>query len=84
MIRGILESYFLQREVDLYLSPISAPENISGHFYNEEGKDVRKVLLENGFAKLSKDAMNGVSTKEFMELKNVAQSALQDGKGLWK
>lgn len=45
---------------------------------------MRKVLLKNGFAKLSKDAMTGISTKEFMELKAIAQSALQEGKGLWK
>lgn len=45
---------------------------------------MRKVLLRNGFAKLAKDAMTGISTKEFMELKAIAQSALQEGKGLWK
>lgn len=28
--------------------------------------------------------MDGVSTKEFMELKKVAQVALEEGKGLWK
>lgn len=37
---------------------------------------MRKVLLEHGFAKLSKDAISGVSTKEFMELKEIAQKAL--------
>jgi predicted peroxiredoxin len=41
-------------------------------------------LLRNGFAKLGKDAMKGISTKEFMELKMVAQQALEKGAGLWK
>jgi hypothetical protein len=34
-----------------------------GFLVSSEGVDVRKVLLENGFAKLSKEAMEGVSTK---------------------
>lgn len=41
-------------------------------------------MLQNGFAKLGKDAISGISTKEFMELKAIAQVALQEGKGLWK
>ena len=28
--------------------------------------------------------MEGISTKEFMELKLIAQHALEEGKGLWK
>lgn len=47
-------------------------------------EDIRKILLKNGFAKLGKEAMKGISTKEFMELKMIAQQALEDGKGLWK
>lgn len=61
-IRSILESSFLQREVDIYISPESK-DSISGYIVSDEEKDVRKVLLENGFAKLSKDAISGVSTK---------------------
>jgi hypothetical protein len=45
---------------------------------------VRKVLLINGFAKLSKDAINTTTANEFMDLKKVSQLALQAGKGLWK
>ena len=45
---------------------------------------MRKVLLRNGYAKLGKDSISGISTKEFMELKTIAQQALQQGKGLWK
>jgi len=33
---------------------------------------------------LGKDAISVISTKEFMELKAIAQVALQEGKGLWK
>jgi hypothetical protein len=51
---------------------------------NSKGVDNRKVLLENGFAKLSKEAVEGVSAKEFIELKKIAQTALESGKGLWK
>lgn len=47
-------------------------------------EDIRKILLKNGFAKLGKEAIKGISTKEFMELKTIAQQALEDGKGLWK
>ena len=47
-------------------------------------EDVRKVLLRNGYAKLGKDSISGITTKEFMELKAIAQQALQQGKGLWK
>ena len=45
---------------------------------------MRKTLLRNGYAKLGKDSISGISTKEFMELKQIAQQALQEGKGLWK
>ena len=41
-------------------------------------------MLSKGFAKLGKDAMSGITTKQFMELKSIAQLALQEGKGLWK
>jgi hypothetical protein len=40
--------------------------------------------LRNGYAKLGKEAIKGISTKEFMELKMIAQQALEEGKGLWK
>lgn len=59
-------------------------DSLTGYLVSAEGIDVRKVLLENGFAKLSKEAMEGVTTKEFMELKKVAQVALEEGRGLWK
>ena len=48
--------------MDIYISPESK-DSISGYIVSDEEKDVRKVLLENGFAKLSKDAISGVSTK---------------------
>ena len=57
-----MESSFLQREVEIIISPESK-DSIAGYIVSEEGKDVRKVLLENGFAKLSKDAISGVTTK---------------------
>ena len=57
---------------------------MQGYLVNEDGEDIRKVLLHNGFARLSKDAMSTVSTKEFMELKECAQKAMEEGKGLWK
>ena len=41
-------------------------------------------IAQQGQGSLAKDAMTGISTKEFMELKAIAQSALQEGKGLWK
>jgi endonuclease YncB( thermonuclease family) len=72
----------LQREVTVTLT--AAIEGLQGYLENKEGEDVRKLLLKNGFAKLGKDAISGISTKEFMELKSIAQNALQEGKGLWK
>jgi hypothetical protein len=36
---------------------------LNGYLVNENEEDVRKVLLKNGFAKLGKDAMTGLSTK---------------------
>jgi predicted peroxiredoxin len=72
----------LQQEVAVNLTTLN--ENIQGYLVNSQGDDVRKVLLINGFAKLSKDSINGITTKEFMELKQVAQNALEGGKGLWK
>lgn len=59
-------------------------EGLSGYLVNSDNEDVRKVLLKNGFAKLGKDSISAISTKEFMELKSIAQGALQEGKGLWK
>lgn len=81
-IRSVLESSFLQREVAVTIT--SANEGLQGYLVNKEDEDVRKVLLQNGFAKLGKDAISGISTKEFMDLKAIAQVALQEGKGLWK
>ena len=34
-----------------------------GYLINNKGTDVRKLLLENGFAKLGKDAMSGIPAK---------------------
>lgn len=84
-IRSVLESHFLQKEVAISLSSFSTEGSIiSGFIVNNEEDDVRKVLLRHGYAKLGKDAMSGISTKEFMELKSIAQVALQEGLGLWK
>lgn len=58
-------------------------EDLQGYFTVGD-EDIRKVLLRNGYAKLGKDAMNNITTKEFMELKMIAQQALEEGKGLWK
>jgi hypothetical protein len=81
-IRSVLESEFLQREVEVHI--VGYGENINGYLTNKRGEDVRKLLLKNGFAKLGREAMNNISTKEFMELKKIAQVALEQGKGLWK
>lgn len=72
----------MQREVAVVLTSLG--EALQGFYVNREDEDVRKLLLKNGFAKLGKDAISGISTKEFMELKAIAQVALQEGKGLWK
>lgn len=48
--------------MSVHISNISK-ENLQGFIANEDGEDSRKILLENGFAKLAKDAMNGLSTK---------------------
>ena len=50
-------------------------EDLQGYFTVGD-EDIRKVLLRNGYAKLGKDAMNNITTKEFMELKMIAQQAL--------
>jgi endonuclease YncB( thermonuclease family) len=80
-IRSTIESSFLNREVTLEVTGLE--EGLQGYFTLGDD-DIRKVLLRNGYAKLAKDAMSGISTKEFMELKMIAQQALQEGKGLWK
>lgn len=55
-----------------------------GYLVNDKGVDIRRILLENGYAKLSKEAINTLDTREFMDLKEVGQKALEEGKGLWK
>lgn len=59
-IRSTIESAFLNREVNLTIS--SFGEGLLG-FITLGDEDIRKVLLANGFAKLGKDAMKGISTK---------------------
>lgn len=81
-IRSVLESSFLQQEVDVHVTGYG--ETLTGYLTNSGEEDVRKILLKNGFAKLGKDAMSTTSTKEFMELKKISQLALEGGKGLWK
>ena len=78
-----MESEFLQREVLIHISP-AAKDSLTGYIVSQTQADVRKVLLSHGFAKLAKDAINGISTQEFMELKGIAEKALDAGKGLWK
>lgn len=82
-IRSVLESSFLQREVEVSLSAHSKDE-LLGFITSKNGEDARKILLQNGFAKLSKDAMETAGAKEFLELKSIAQQALEGGQGLWK
>ena len=80
-IRSTIESVFLNREVDVVLNGMG--EGLLGYItYGNE--DIRKVMLKHGYAKLGKEAIKGISTKEFMELKMIAQEALEAGKGLWK
>lgn len=38
-------------------------EGLTGYLVNKGEEDVRKLLLRNGFAKLGKDAISGISTK---------------------
>ena len=59
-IRSIIESAFLHREVKLTVTGLG--EGLQGYFTLGD-EDIRKVLLRNGFAKLGKDAMNGITTK---------------------
>lgn len=51
----------MQREVAVTIT--SGNEGLQGYLVNKEDEDVRKVLLQNGFAKLGKDAISGISTK---------------------
>lgn len=53
-IRSLIESDFLQREVVVHVAESSNGESIFGYLVNDTGNDVRKVLLENGHAKLAK------------------------------
>ena len=78
-----MESTFLSKEVAVSLTGTKEDE-IQGFFTNTDEEEVRRVLLRNGFAKLGKDAMNGITTKEFMDLKRIAEHALEEGLGLWK
>lgn len=74
----------MQREVVVHIAESSGAESILGYLVNGTGSDIRKILLENGHAKLSKEAINNLPTKDFIELKNIAHKALDEGKGLWK
>lgn len=60
-IRSTLESLFLNREVTLTITGLS--EGLQGYIINNDEEDMRKVLLRNGYAKLGKDAMSGITTK---------------------
>lgn len=61
-IRSVLESSFLQREVEVSLSA-SSKDELLGFIVSKNGEDARKILLQNGFAKLSKDAMETAGAK---------------------
>ena len=60
-IRSVLESSFLQKEIDVHITGYG--ETLIGFLTNSAEEDVRKILLKNGFAKLGKDAMSTTSTK---------------------
>lgn len=63
-IRSTIESSFLHREVTLQISGLEEG-GLQGYFTLGD-EDIRKILLRYGYAKLAKDAMSGISTKEFM------------------
>ena len=55
-----------------------------GGYLTFEGTDTRHLMLQFGYAKLSKDVINILDMNDFRELKALAQEAINAGRGLWK